>query len=73
MEFEPILTAITTVGFPIVMTIALMWYVKESSTAHRQDLDKINEHHAEEMKGVREALNNNTLALQRLCDKLDKE
>lgn len=73
MEIEPILTAITTVGFPIVIALLLMWYVRDTSQAHRADIEKLNERHSEEMKGVQEALNNNTLALQRLCDRLDKE
>ena len=33
----------------------------------------MNDQHHEEMKQVVEALNNNTLALQRLCDKLDTQ
>lgn len=70
MEFETIMSAITTVGFPIVITLILMWHVRENNNKHREDMDKLNEHHAEEMKGVREALNNNTLAIQKLCDKL---
>lgn len=35
--------------------------------------NKEREDHKEEMKGVTEAVNNNTLVMQRLVDKLDKE
>lgn len=35
--------------------------------------NKEREDHKEEMKGVTEAVNNNTLVMQRLVDKLDKD
>lgn len=56
---QDITTAISTVGFPIVMTL-LLWY----------QMNKTNEAHKEEMNKVTEALNNNTLALQKLSDKM---
>lgn len=60
MDANIILQAITSVGFPIVMCLMLMWYVKEISTKHKEESDKF-----------AEALNNNTLVLQKLCDRLD--
>lgn len=62
MDANIILQAITSVGFPIVMCLMLMWYVKEISSKHKEESDKF-----------AEALNNNTLVLQKLCDKLDEE
>ena len=35
---------------------------------NREDIDKLNEQHQQEMKEVTTALNNNTLALQKLSD-----
>ena len=58
-EVNEITQMITPVGFPIVMCGAMAWYVKYISDKHQ-----------EEMKQVTEALNNNTLALQKLCDKI---
>lgn len=60
MDINVIMQAIAKVGFPIVMCIMLLWYVKQQS-----------ETHAEESKQFTEALNKNTLALQRLADKLE--
>ncbi len=62
MDITVVLQAITTVGFPIVMCLVLMWYVMKS-----------NESHKEETKDFTDALNRNTLVLQKLCDKLDIE
>lgn len=72
MDFQAILTAITTVGFPIVCCILMMWYVKYSTDKSREEIAALNEKHKSEMNEVVEALNNNTLALQKLCDTLDK-
>ena len=62
MDVNAITTAISTLGFPIVMCGAMFWYmIKEKDT------------HKEEMNSVTEALNNNTLILQKLCDRLDSD
>lgn len=60
MDANVIIQAITSVGFPIVMCLMLMWYVREISSKHKEESDKF-----------AEALNANTLVLQKLCDKLD--
>ena len=49
---------------------AMAWYVKDTSDKHREEVQHLNEQHKEEMEQVTEALNNNTLALQKLCDKI---
>lgn len=61
---------ISSYGFPIVMCLLMTWYVYDTNKKHRAEVEKLNEQHKEEIKQVTEALNNNTLALQRLCDKL---
>lgn len=68
MEWEGLLQAITTVGFPIVCCIAMMWYVKYVTDQNREEISKLNEQHKQEMSEVTQAINNNTLALTRLCD-----
>lgn len=72
-EINMITTIITTVGFPIVACGAMGWYVKDSNDKHREEVQQLNEQYQEEMKQVTEALNNNTLALQKLCDKIGGE
>lgn len=70
MSVSDVITIITTVGFPIVACGAMGWYVKYISDRHSTEVQQLNEQHQEEMKQVTEALNNNTLALQKLCDKI---
>lgn len=67
------LQAITTVGFPIVMCGAMAYYVKYMTDKHRGEVTKLNDQHKEEMLNIVKALDNNTLALSKLCEKLDKE
>lgn len=62
MDANAIASLITTVGFPIVMCGALMWYIAKSQAQHK-----------EETKEFTDALNKNTIVLQKLCDKLDFE
>lgn len=69
-KINMITTIITTVGFPIVACGAMGWYVKYISDRHSKDVQQLNGQHQEEMAKVTEALNNNTLALQKLCDKI---
>lgn len=70
METAEILQIISTVGFPIVACGGMAWYVKYMTDKEREERIKINDQHKQEMTEVTTALNNNTLALQKLCDKL---
>lgn len=53
---------ISTLGFPIGMCLIMCYYINKINDAHKDETDKF-----------AEALNNNTLVLQKLCDKLDSE
>lgn len=54
-----VITAISTVGFPIVMCGALFW-----------KMDKQDKEHKEEMNKSTEAINNNTVVLEKLMQML---
>ena len=55
----------------------MAYYVKDMSKTNREDTKALNEQHTKEMNAfkdeVKEALNNNTIALTRLCERLDRE
>ena len=44
--------------------------ILEINKVHREEIAELNEKHADEVAKMTEAVNNNTLALQRLADKL---
>ena len=62
MELDVLLQAIATLGFPIVMSVALLWEIKDMTTKHQ-----------EESKIFSDSMNKNTLVLQKLCDILGVE
>lgn len=70
MDVQLLLQAVTSVGFPIVCCGAMMWYVKYSTDKNREEVSRLNDQHAKEMSEVVQAINNNTVALQKLCDSL---
>lgn len=53
MQFPDILSAISTVGFPIVFCILIFWYLREETESHKEEMI--------ELKNVI-AENNNILA-----------
>ena len=59
---DNILQAISTVGFPIALTLILLWYIYDSNDKHKEEIDKMSE-----------ALNNNTLALTKLLDRMESD
>ena len=70
-----ILSLIGNVAFPIVACVAMGWYVKDTTDKQREDTINLNKEHTDEMMmfkdEIKEALNNNTRALEKLCDKLE--
>lgn len=73
MNMGDIVSLISTVGFPIVGCIAMGWYVKYTTDKNREQINEMNAQHKAEMDVLTAAINNNTLALQKLSDKLEKE
>lgn len=68
-----IVNIISTVGFPVAGCCAMAWYVKYITDKNREEIETMNQKHKEEMDSVTEAINNNTLALTKLCDKLQNK
>lgn len=50
---------ITQIGFPIAVCLICFWYIKKIQEDHKSEMDKMSE-----------AINNNTLVMQRLLDKI---
>ena len=81
---EIITNLISNLGFPIAMCVILFYSLNQERKDHRASEDVINRSiveqketftqtiHGQQEKMV-EAINNNTLVMQRLVDKLDKE
>ena len=70
---EQIFSVIGQYAFPIVACVVMGWYVKYIQDNYRKDISDISIRHKEEMEKVTAALNNNTMAIQRLTDFIEKE
>lgn len=61
---------ISTLGFPIAMCIGACIFIKYQFDSNNKNMEELRKEHREEVKGMTDALNNNTLALQKLIDKI---
>lgn len=65
MSWDVLSNLLNSTAFPILACIALGWYVYHTNTENNKRIDALNEK-------VMQALNNNTEALTRLTEKLEK-
>lgn len=68
-----IISIISAVGFPIVACIGMAYFFAKVNDSYRSDIKEMNTLHKEEMKTMTEAINNNTIVLQKLVDKMDAD
>lgn len=62
---------LSTVGFPILAAFACAWFVKYQMDSYKTESKEMREQHKEEINQMTDAINKNTLVIQKLCDKLD--
>ena len=72
-----IATLLGSYAFPIVACIAMAFYIKYITDKNSEDTKNLNEQHTTVMLAykdeLKEAISNNTLVMQKLCDKMDIE
>lgn len=62
MDIQSVTQMIGALGFPIAACIAMFYQMNKQGEQHKQEMD-----------AVKDALNNNTLVLQKLVDKLGED
>lgn len=62
MDVNSLIQLVGSLGFPIVACGAMFWRMIKSDEQHKEEMNKMSE-----------ALNNNTSALVKLTERLDKE
>lgn len=60
MDISNVISIIANVGYPIAMSLILLYYMRENDKTHD-----------EEVSNLRSALENNTIVMQQLVDKLN--
>lgn len=73
MDIKVLLDAVSLVGFPIVMCLIFIYYVKYLNDTNRDQINQIQLQHRQETNEMTKAIENNTLALTKLIDKLGGE
>ena len=66
-------SAIESLGFPIAMCVVCVFALKYIFDMFMKKSEQESQIHKEEVNTMTEALNNNTIVLQKLCDKLGVE
>jgi hypothetical protein len=72
MDFNLVIAAIGSLGFPIVACVGLAIFFREVNNNYRTDLKEANNNHKNEIDKLTEAINNNTLVITKLIDRMDK-
>lgn len=62
---------VSTLGFPIACCIAMGYFFKYITDKDREERQALSDQHREEMRDVTAAVNNNTIAITKLCERLD--
>lgn len=70
MNVDSIATLISSLGFPICCCVVLGWYIKNITETYNKQIEELRKEHKDETMKLTEALNNNTLVIQRLIDKI---
>lgn len=70
-----IATLLGSYAFPVVACLGMAWYVKYITDKNSQETAKLNEQHTTIMLAykdeIKDAINNNTMVMQRLCDSME--
>lgn len=79
-----ILQLVTQIGIPGAFCVGLAWYVKYQTTNYRQDVKEMQEKYSAELREIRaehkeetqkmtDALNNNTIVMRQLVDRMERK
>lgn len=64
---------ISSMGFPIAMCVLMCYYIKYTQDNYRKDISDLNEKHKEESTKLVQAINNNTIVIKELSERLVKD
>lgn len=70
---ESILNAVQTLGISVVMCLLMAWFVKYMFDKFISLLEEEKKAHKEEVATLKDALNNNTVALTKVAERIGEE
>ena len=73
MDVNDIVSIISGVGFPIVAAVGCAYFVKWQYEQNQKQVEEMRKEHKEEVANMTKAIENNTIALNRLLERFDKD
>lgn len=73
INMNEIVQVISTVGFPIACSVAMAVYIKYVQDKNREQIQEMNKMHKEEIDTMKEALVNNTIAINKLVTLMERK
>lgn len=67
---ESIMSAVQTLGIQVVLCLLMAWFVKYMFDRFLKLLEDEKEEHKKEVAGLSEAINNNTIVMTKLLERL---
>lgn len=71
MDFATIVTAVSSVGFPIIACIMVYRAMIENNKDFNKQIRDMMTLHSEEIKALQKSLDDNTAVMERLIDRID--
>lgn len=72
MDGQTIITAISSLGFPIVAAAALFWFVKYIMDSNQRSMDRLFDEQSKRTDDIKSSLDNNTRVLEKVVDQLSR-
>lgn len=73
MIMNDVVQIVSTLGFPIAMCIGACFFIKYLFDTFTKQQEEMRKEHREEVSKLQASLDNNTLALQKLIDKIGED
>lgn len=70
---DDVVNVVSTLGFPIAMCIGACFFIMYLFDTSNKQMEEMRKEHKEEVANMSRAIENNTIALTKLYEKLDKE
>lgn len=67
---EQLINILSNFGFPVAVCAALFFYIYHTNRESRSEISKLNELHREETSKLKDAINENTLAITKLIERI---
>lgn len=71
-NMSDIVSLISNVGFPMAMTLVMMWYIYDSNSKHAEQIKEINAEHKKEMDNAVAVIERNSEAIEKLADRIER-